>query len=92
MKNGPAIFFRVGGPFRRGSIRLLRFLCGLITEKAASCKHVDFLFEPSNNNQSSNDGGKTADGRLAEFQQYRIADSEGDAVAEHDAACDVKDG
>ena len=58
----------------------------MFTKSAGLGEGFYFFFVPSGYDESAYDGQKTADCRFVEFQQDRIADSERDAVTEHDSA------
>ena len=62
----------------------------VISESSGLGEDFHFVFVPSVNYESAYYGQQTADYRIVEFQQDRIADSEGDAVTEHDSAGDVE--
>jgi hypothetical protein len=62
----------------------------MITESAGLGEGFNFFFVPSGYDESAYDGQQAADCRFVEFQQDRIADSEGDAVTEHDSACNIE--
>ena len=69
---------------------VLGLLFWVITEYTGFCEDFYFFFVPSGYDESAYDGQQAADCGLVEFQQDRIADSEGDAVTEHDSAGNVE--